>query len=134
MEQNGNCLVWTGALSSEGYGIASYKGRFMRAHRLGYTLIVGDITGEILDHLCRNRACVNPEHLEPVTNRENVMRGLEARGVCKNGHPRLPELTLKWRNPRTELGYTLHCKLCRYISTGRNTANLKRAAGLSDTI
>lgn len=49
----------------------------MRAHRYSYTVLHGRKIpeGKIIDHLCRNRACVNPDHMEPVTNRENVIRG-----------------------------------------------------------
>lgn len=132
VDSDGDCLVWTGHINSDGYGTASLKNRDTKAHRLAYKLTVGEIPERLmLDHLCRNRACVNPQHLEVVTNRENVVRGLESRGVCKNGHPRHPALTLTWLDSRTQLGYTTHCKLCRYINKNRDTTELKRAAGLT---
>lgn len=59
-----------------------------------YEQVVGPVApGLVIDHLCRNRMCVNPDHLEPVTIRENVRRGIngELREHCKNGHPWLPE-------------------------------------------
>ena len=69
------CWLWTGA-TMEGYGQFSYAGQSQLAHRLAYTELVGPIPGGMtLDHLCRTRACVNPLHLEPVTNRENILRG-----------------------------------------------------------
>lgn len=59
-----------------GYGVVRYNGRQMVAHRAVYEILVGPIPeGLTLDHLCRNRACVRPDHLEPVSMRENVLRG-----------------------------------------------------------
>ena len=78
------CWLWTGALhyrgrAGEGYGRKSWKGRNWLAHRLVYTLLVGEIgEGLVLDHVktrCRNRHCVRPDHLEPVTPEENTRRG-----------------------------------------------------------
>lgn len=95
-----------------GYGALSIFGQRVYAHRFSYELHVGPIPeGLVIDHLCRNRLCVNPDHLEPVTSQENVRRGHEALGVrqyathCKNGHEYTPENTLitveGWRSCRT---------------------------------
>ena len=82
-----NCWVWMGHVNWGGYGTSSLNGKGMVAHRVAYLLLVGDIPkGLDLDHLCRNRACVNPDHLEPVTRSENLIRGFKSRG-CINGHP-----------------------------------------------
>jgi hypothetical protein len=93
------CWQWTGPLNSAGYGKISVHGKYAVAHRFAYKLLVGPIPDHpipdrlTLDHLCRNRACVNPAHLEPVTDRENILRGMcppafNARKThCKWGHP-----------------------------------------------
>jgi HNH endonuclease len=92
-----SCWLWVGGLHPDGYGIFYLNNMPRRAHRIGYELMVGPIPdGLQLDHLCRVRHCVNPWHLEPVTNRVNSLRGAgptlaRARGFskthCKYGHP-----------------------------------------------
>ena len=89
------CIQWTGSKSSTGYGtFYNGHGSSVMAHRWAYEHHVGPIPdGHRLDHLCRNRACVNPEHLEPVTQRQNLMRGdtipaaNAAKTHCPQGHP-----------------------------------------------
>lgn len=87
------CWLWTASTTTSGYGYIS-RGRRgegkVHAHRVAYELLVGPIPeGLELDHLCRTRACVNPQHLEPVTHRENMRRGqlTPRRDVCGRGHP-----------------------------------------------
>lgn len=90
-----SCWPWLAARSGWGYGlILGARGAMVAAHRVVYELEVGPIpAGHEVDHLCRNRRCVNPAHLEPVLTRENVLRGvgLTARNAakvrCDHGHP-----------------------------------------------
>lgn len=70
------CWVWLRSRDRDGYGWASLDNKTYSAHRLVFVLLGGVIPdGLVLDHLCRVRHCVNPAHLEPVTNRENLARG-----------------------------------------------------------
>ena len=81
-DRSSDCWLWTGRLDNQGYGRITVKQRPMRAHRASYETFVGPVpTGLELDHVCRVRNCVNPDHLEPVTHRENVLRGASASGL-----------------------------------------------------
>lgn len=91
----GDCWIWYGARNDKGYGNVGWgyigHGRMpmVPAHRKVYELLVGPIPeGLEIDHLCRNPACVNPNHLEPVTHKENMARGTRANKThCPRGHP-----------------------------------------------
>ena len=74
------CWTWTANWHNKGYGLFKSLGKTVKAHRFSYELYVGPIPeGLQIDHLCRNRTCVNPAHLEPVTNSENLLRSNEHR-------------------------------------------------------
>lgn len=104
------CWLWA-ASQNNGYGLLRWNGSTRRAHRVVYQLFVGEIPGGLeLDHICRVRHCVNPAHLEPVTHRENMLRGdtVFAKGAakthCPKGHPLAGDnlvpskLKLGWRS------------------------------------
>ncbi len=111
-----DCWSWLAGKDQDGYGYfwVGNGRRLCRAHRVAYELLIGSIPkGLELDHLCRNPPCVNPAHLEPVTTRENIRRGVRAgvvvalRTSCYKGHPYTPENTYgvgpdrRWRVCRT---------------------------------
>src|SRR4030095_11980055 len=98
---NWECWLWRGAYDGRGYGGFGASDRTYKAHRISHYIFIGPIpSGLVIDHLCRTRGCVNPDHLEVVTSGENTRRGAR-RGVlhrdqrthCKEGHPLLGDNT-----------------------------------------
>ncbi len=115
LDEESGCWVWTASTRGPNpvhqYGQIRVGDRVLEAHRVMYALVVGDIPpGLTLDHLCRNPRCVNPAHLEAVSHRENVLRGvapsaLNARKThCVNGHEFAPRLADRDRR---------RCSACR---------------------
>lgn len=85
-EDDSGCWVWTGAVS-DGYGRFGLVTRSQRAHRVAYEWLVAPVPpGLVLDHLCLNRACVNPYHLDPVPPQINSARAAASRTACRRGH------------------------------------------------
>lgn len=118
-----DCWPWLAGTRSTGYGSFYDGSRNVSAHRWAYELLVGPIPeGMVLDHRCRNRLCVNPAHLDPTTNRENVLRGvghtaMNARKThCKHGHEFTPENTYENKGMR-------YCRACNRIN---NRASRRR--------
>lgn len=111
VEQVGDCWEWRGFIKENGYGQFSLgKRRPVLAHRFAYLTLVGEIPeGLQLDHLCRNRACVNPWHLDPVTPQENTRRGAILKTHCPSGHPYTGE----------NLRYNGSARVCRECDNAR---------------
>lgn len=108
-----NCWEWTDSLQ-RGYGYFKLKGKYCLSHRLSYKLFNGDLDDNLtIDHLCRNRKCVNPEHLEQVTIQENVVRGFGPTAInskkthCIRDH----EFTIDNTFIRKSGGRT--CRICK---------------------
>lgn len=113
------CWVWTRALS-KGYGQKWVDGRTVKAHTWSYERAYGPVPdGLVLDHLCRQRDCVNPDHLEPVTQGENMRRAMTPTmiafrtGICVRGHPYTPE-SAYYRADGSK-----QCRVCERIARAR---------------
>ena len=90
-EPNSGCWLWTGCVDENGYGRVLLDGKNRRAHRVAYACFRAPIPhGLTLDHLCRVRCCVNPDHMEPVTLAENIRRGDQAPKGWKRGNTHCP--------------------------------------------
>jgi len=123
-EPNTGCWLWLGRLNREGYGCvdiySAEHSRFwpMLAHRVSYKTFSGAIPDGLgLDHLCRVRHCINPDHLEAVTIKINVLRGETVsavnaeREVCINGHPFDLANTRSWFDSKTGRTHRV-CRAC----------------------
>lgn len=128
-EPNSGCHLFTGALSTAGYGQIGVNRRVLYAHRVAYELYVGPIPdGMVIDHLCRVRCCVNPAHLEVVSHRENILRGngYSARNAraaaCPRGHPRTDDGMYVLRDG------TRRCRPCHQADSRARYAARKKAA------
>jgi hypothetical protein len=127
-DERTGCWVYTGPLSDKGYARVSYEGKVWSLHRLSWTLLNGPIPkGLVIDHLCRNRACCNPAHLEPVTDLENIRRSPIHHGAkthCAQGHPFSAENTGIAYHKGTRHRY---CRTCQRACNSR-CARVRRAA------
>lgn len=119
-----SCWLWTGKTNGRGYGKLYYGGRTERAHRLSFKLFRHDIPDElVIDHLCNNKVCVNPEHLDAVTQQVNVGRYYAAKApkpVCVNGHAMTYHNTYQYGNRKI-------CKECKRETTRKWRQKLRVA-------
>jgi len=131
------CWLWMAAKHPHGYGHTWFAGRLWPAHRLFYHWFIGPVpVGLELDHLCREPACVRPDHLEPVTHRENLLRGngfsgrnglsaMKARQThCSRGHP-FSGLNLGYQGK----GKWRQCKMCQRLAMRRYEAKQRQLCG-----
>lgn len=114
---SGHCHVFRGSTSNSGYGQFQREGKYFKVHRYIYEKEVGEIPkGMVIDHMCRNRGCCNPDHLRVVTYKVNVTENIvgaswqiqAAKTHCPHGHEYSPENTVR-RNSRR------HCRECHRI-------------------
>lgn len=130
----GGCWEWTAYKNQDGYGqftISHHNDA--PAHRWYYEQVVGPVPDKLqLDHLCRNRSCVNPNHLEPVTNRENTIRGRSPELArrrwasythCKHGHEYTPE------NTRIDTAGNRRCRQCEALRALRRKSSCPTCRG-----
>lgn len=130
VDAEGDCWLWT-AYTEHGYGQFWFEGKSVKAYRYSWETLVGVIPkGLVLDHLCRNPPCVNPDHLEPVTSGENTRRGIGTGGNrhwsarkthCKNGHKFTQENT-RWHGPDKN---KRQCRTCHNLYARKLRARRK---------
>lgn len=118
VEKTDYCWIWKASVDINGYGQFQYKKRMLKSHRFYWEFINGEVPrGKELDHLCRNKKCVNPGHLEAVSHKENMRRGLTnvasiniIKTHCPKGHSYSGENLI-----RTKVG-----RICRICTNSRN--------------
>lgn len=126
-EPNSGCWLWGASLDRKGYGqIMLHRNDLRRAHRVVYEAFKGPVpAGLDLDHLCRVRSCVNPDHLEPVTRAVNLNRGIKNRAAlhakthCPNGHEYTADNT-RWYHPPSKKYAHRQCLFCLADNHARN--------------
>lgn len=109
-EPNSGCWVWLGQIANKyGYGTMWLNGRKVTAQRASWILLRGQIPDKYeIDHKCNNPSCVNPDHLRPLTKKENLAQRVLTKKYCRKGHP------LADGNLIYEKGGTVRrCKICR---------------------
>lgn len=119
-----NCILTLNKVQKTGYTFVTYKGKTIGTHRVSWELLNGSIPdGLVIDHLCKNRACIAPDHLRLVTQGENIRAGLHSidnRSHCNQGHPFIKENIMIRKSGKRE------CAECNRI---RARANYRKKVG-----
>lgn len=132
------CWQWIGAQNRKGYGQLFFRGKLWVSHRVAYTIFVGEIPeGMTVDHLCFNKGCINPAHLEPVTALENTQRAKRAGrhrpstqyppGYCAAGHQYTED------NVAIRPDGRRRCKMCARLKRRRQILRLREEAKRNGT-
>ncbi len=123
------CWIWTAGKTVQGYGRLWVGGTYRPAHRLAFVALRGEIAGGLpLDHLCRCHPCVNPDHLEAVTHRVNILRGIGPTAInaqkthCPAGHPFSGDNLSKYTGQRV-------CLACHAVQSKDFRRRHREAAG-----
>lgn len=114
------CWSWQGCDNGVGYGQIRWHNKQRYAHRIAYEHLIGSVPpGLDLDHLCRNRGCCNPAHLEPVTRSVNLRRGTRSqpKDACKRGH------ALVGHNAKIDKSGVVRCRACSNAAARERTAS-----------
>src|SRR6266436_3987369 len=113
------CWVWKGSKTGSGYGQIWVDGKHVTAHRISHELFIGPIPeGHAVDHLCRNRLCVQPDHLQALDHYANWSQWNLSKTHCINGHPYDEQNTYRVRGER-------QCRICRRGAVRRYQARRK---------
>jgi HNH endonuclease len=136
-EPNSGCWIWVGALDRDGYGRFYVDGTAtsVSAHRISYALFKDILASDLqLDHLCRNRLCINPDHLEQVTARENWNRGFtlarrtQINNQCQRGHELTPD------NVKISADKRRRCRQCTRLSQQRYDKRRQKCSDLTPSL
>lgn len=124
------CWLWCGAMAKGGYGSFWWNGKSVSAHRASYVLHYGEVPdGLEIDHLCKQRKCCNPLHLEAVTHEENCRRSLSAnrrKTHCPKGHRYTPENTMLSPHPAGHI--SRKCRTCHNARNSKKKRKLRSRA------
>lgn len=122
-----NCWNWIGTKNNRGYGLFRHK----LVHRLSYEKFVGSIPPKmVVDHICRNKLCVNPNHLRVLTIKENAFRDIPLKSVCKNGHKMVDKNIYHEKRTRGNSSWTVRkCYECKKMYARRSYLQSKVRGG-----